>query len=119
MKTILVVDDEPNVRRLIAETMNDEGYKVRTAGNGYEALAIIENESIDLVILDIKMPKLDGIGTLGKIREFKKDLPVILNTAYGEYKTSDYHTWVADAVVQKSSTLDELLDAINKIFPKL
>ena len=89
MKTILVVDDEPNIRQLVAETVTDEGYKVLTAGNGFKALEIIENEPIDLVILDIKMPQLDRLEAIGKIKEFKKDLPVILLTAYGEYKTSD------------------------------
>jgi CheY-like chemotaxis protein len=126
MKTILVVDDEPNIRQLIVETLSDEGYNVYAAENGYKAIMIIENQPIDLVILDIRMPQCDGLKALGKIKEFNKSLPVILHTAYGEYKTSDYHTWGADAivqksltpdaVVQKSSNLDELLDEINKIF---
>ena len=116
MKTILVVDDEPNMRQLIAETINDAGYKVRTAGNGFEALEIIENEPIDLVILDIQMPQLDGLEAIGKIKEFKKNLPVILHTGYGEYKTRDYRTWVASAIIKKSSDFEELLEAINKIF---
>ena len=119
MKTILVVDDELNVRQLIAETMADEGYKVKVAGDGFEALEIIENEPIDLVILDIKMPKLDGLEAIGKIREFKRELPVILHTAYGDFKTRDYRTWGADYIIAKSPVLDELLEAINNIFSKM
>jgi DNA-binding NtrC family response regulator len=116
MKTILVVDDEPNMRKWVAETITDEGYKVITAGNGFEALKIIENEPIDLVILDIKMPQLDGLEAIGKIKQFKKDLPVILHTGYGEFKTKDYRTWVASAIIKKSSDPYELLEAIDKIF---
>ncbi|MDH3349578.1 MAG: sigma-54 dependent transcriptional regulator, partial [Desulfobulbaceae bacterium] len=84
MNTILIVDDEPNYLIVLAELMRDEGFEVYTAGNGKEAMAIVPETDLDLVISDMKMPVMDGIELLGYIKEFKKDLPVILITAYAE-----------------------------------
>ena len=61
--SILIVDDEPSILQSLAGLLIDEGFDVRTASNGYEALKTIESESPDLVLLDIRMPGLDGIDT--------------------------------------------------------
>lgn len=80
---ILVAEDEEDIRNMIEEQLVMEGYEVRKAADGYEALQIIRNEHIDLALLDVMMPKLDGFSVLRKIRE-TSEMPVIFVTARGE-----------------------------------
>jgi len=112
--TILVVDDEENIRWLYREELEDEGYKITDAASGEEALAIVPELKPDLVVMDIKMPGISGVDTLIKIKEIDKNIPVILCSAYGDYK-QDFSTWASDAYVVKSASLDELKKAITKV----
>jgi DNA-binding response OmpR family regulator len=114
MKHVLVVDDEKNICELYRRELEDEGYAVTIAHSGPEALAAVEREVPDLVILDIQMPGMDGIETLEKIIGRDKGVPVILNTAYSHYR-DDYTTWGADAYVVKSSDTSELKAEIKRI----
>ncbi|OOM77072.1 response regulator transcription factor [Clostridium sp. BL-8] len=82
-QSILVVDDEKDIREVIEIYLVNEGFEVITACDGLEALEKLENTNIDLIILDIMMPKLDGIRTCLKIREEKK-MPIIMLSAKGE-----------------------------------
>jgi len=117
MKKILVVDDEENIRFLYKEELTEDGYDVALAGSADEALERLKTEKPDLVTLDIKMPGMDGIETLRKIKEIDKDVPVILCTAYGQYK-QDFSSWASDAYVVKSADLHELKDTIRQILEK-
>ena len=112
MKRILVVDDEENIRVLYREELEDEGYAADVAANGQEALDKLNAFHPDIIILDIKMPGMDGVETLRRIREIQRDLPVILCSAYGEYK-QDLTTRAYDAYVIKRSDLTELKDTIK------
>ena len=114
MKRILVVDDEPGIRSLYSSELEEEGYKVRLACDGEEAQRIVDSEDIDLVILDIKMQKKDGLAALSHIKRTRKDLPVILNSAYPTFK-SDFQSWLADFYVVKSSNLNELKEKISQL----
>ena len=84
---ILLVDDERDFLEPITVWLEAKGYDVITANNGEQALKVLESKQPDIVFLDIRMPVLDGIGTLTRIRETNKELPVIMLTAYGEEKT--------------------------------
>ena len=84
MHTILIVDDEPNYQIVLAELLKDEGYEVFTADSGLAGLPIVRSTDLDLVLSDMKMPGMDGIEFLAKIKEFNRELPVILITAYAE-----------------------------------
>jgi len=117
MKKIMVVDDEENIRFLYQEELRDDGYEVVTAGSGEKALELLPMERPDLITLDIKMPGMDGMETLRKIKEIDKDIPVILCTAYGQYK-QDFSSWASDAYVVKSADLKELKDTIKDIMSK-
>src|SRR5262245_18601482 len=79
-QTILVVDDHSNVRTLIAEYLSELGYRVLAAGDGVEALALAGREPIDLILLDVMMPNLDGFEFL-RIYRKERNIPVILLTA--------------------------------------
>jgi len=114
MKKILVVDDEENIRLLLREELQDEGYAVLTAESGEKAIALVKAERPDLVTLDIKMPGESGLMTLRKIREIDYDLPVILCTAYTSYKTY-FSAVAADHYVVKSSDFGELKSKIREI----
>ena len=113
-KKILVVDDEKNIRLLLKEELQDEGYDVIMAENGATALEMIQEQTPDLVTLDIKMPGEDGLSILRKIREIEYDLPVIICSAYSVYKT-DFSAVAADHYVTKSSDFSELKNKIQEI----
>jgi CheY-like chemotaxis protein len=113
MKRIMVVDDEENIRFLYKEELEDEGFSVELAKNGEEALEKLPGFKPDLITLDIKMPLMDGIETLKRIRETERNLPVILCSAYSEYK-QDLATWASDAYVVKCADLTELKSTIRK-----
>ena len=95
MKRILVADDEMSIRLLYSEELREEGYEVFTASNGREALEVVEKEPLDLIILDIKMPEMNGIEVLRRIKEQHPNLPVLLSSAYSEYK-QDFGTWASE-----------------------
>ncbi len=111
---ILVVDDEENIRILFKEELEEEGYTIELASNGYEAIEKVRQTPFDLVVLDIKMPGIDGIQTLNEIKKINKEQHVILCSAYGEFK-QDFASWVSDAYVVKSADTDELKNAIKDI----
>ncbi|KAF2960305.1 response regulator [Thermotoga sp. 38H-to] len=114
MKRILVVDDEPNIRELLKEELQEEGYEVDTAENGEEALKKFFSGNYDLVILDIEMPGISGLEVAGEIRKKKKDAKIILLTAYSHYR-SDLSSWAADEYVVKSFNFDELKEKVKKL----
>ena len=117
MKTILVVDDDEAIRTLLQEELEDEGYKVLIATNARDALKMVAAEPLDLVVLDIRMPGMDGLEALPRILGLKEGLPVILNSAYTHYQES-FMSWAADAYVVKSSDLTELKQKIKELVNK-
>ncbi|MCK5540257.1 MAG: response regulator [Deltaproteobacteria bacterium] len=115
--TILVVDDEENIRWLYKEELEEEGYSIAVAASGEEALQMVPEIKPDLVVMDIKMPGISGVDTLIKIKEIDKNIPVILCSAYSDYK-QDFSTWASDAYVVKAASLDELKKAIREVLEK-
>lgn len=83
METILIVDDEKNYLVVLSSFLSGEGYEPITADNAQQALDIVENTDLDLVLTDMKMPSMDGIELLKRIKEKSPDLPVVMMTAYG------------------------------------
>ncbi|MCL1833726.1 MAG: response regulator [Leptospirales bacterium] len=116
MSKLLIVEDEKNLRDLYGEDLAESGYEVVKAANGKIAIELIKNDHFDLIIMDIRMPEMDGIETLGKVITMEKKIPVIIYTAYSNYK-SNFMTWTADAYLTKSSNLDELKNKIKELLP--
>lgn len=80
---ILVVDDEADARDLFKDLFSRKGYDVESASGGIEALEMVDKIGADVVLLDIRMPVMDGIEVLSKLRQKKSELPVVMLTAYG------------------------------------
>ena len=80
---VLVVDDEPNLRRVLSAQLARDGYEVHTACDGEEALATLRDHHVDLVITDLRMPKIDGMELLRRSRKMDAELPVVIITAHG------------------------------------
>uniref|UniRef100_A0A7V6A589 Response regulator n=1 Tax=Desulfobacca acetoxidans TaxID=60893 RepID=A0A7V6A589_9BACT len=114
MKRILVVDDDDAIRLLIEMELQDEGYEVLSASNAKDALKLVETEPLDLVILDIRMPGMDGLEALPRILGLREGLKVILNTAYSQYQES-FMSWAADAYIIKSADLAELKNKVKEL----
>ncbi len=83
METILIVDDEKNYPPILSAVLEEDGYETLTANSGHEALNILKGSDVDLVLTDMKMPIMDGIELLEKIKSDYPDLPVIMMTAHG------------------------------------
>lgn len=114
MKRILVVDDEESIRQLYQEELSEAGYSVELAADGAEALRKVEKARPDLMTIDIRMPGMDGVELLGRVRETHRDLPIIICTAYGDFK-GDFATWGSDAFLTKSADLQELKRKIHEL----
>jgi CheY-like chemotaxis protein len=114
MKTVLVADDEVSIRKLYQRELKLEGYNVVFASNAQEAVQKAREDTPDLVIMDIRMPGMDGIEAMGRILEENNEIPVVINTAYSSYKDS-FMSWCADAYVTKSSDLTELKETVKRI----
>ncbi|MDT8902807.1 response regulator [Anaeroselena agilis] len=81
---VLVIDDQPGIRRLLLEVLQEEGYTVLEASNGYDGLQKARDGRPALILMDMKMPGMDGIETLRELRRLGIDVRVIMMTAYGE-----------------------------------
>ncbi|MFB0507621.1 MAG: response regulator [Thermodesulfobacteriota bacterium] len=114
MKKILLVEDDESQRLLYRDELAEAGYEVILAANGREALNQLDVAEPDLVILDIVMPVMNGMETLGRLIREHRDIPIILNTAYSSYK-DDFMSWGADAFVVKSADLRGLKAKIREI----
>ena len=114
---LLVVDDEINQGLLYQQELEDEGYAVDVVNSGTAALENLKTSIYDLVVLDIGMPEMDGLETLGRLLGIDNKIPVIINTAYPSYK-DNFMSWAADAYVVKSMDLSELKDKIKESLSK-
>jgi two-component system response regulator AtoC len=118
LPNILVVDDEVNVIESFKQLLEDD-YKVLTATNGEEALEKVEKENLDIVLLDIRMPGMDGIEVLRRIEEMKENVDVIMVTAVNTMKTAiEAMKLGAYDYITKPFELDEVVVPINRALEK-
>ena len=114
MTTILLVEDELNHRLLYQTELEDDGYRVVLASDGWGALQQVKEEHPDLVVLDLGMPGMDGIEALWRMVGLNAKLPVIIYSAY-DNSQDNFMTWLADAYLVKSSNLDVLKGEIEQV----
>lgn len=113
MVKILVVDDELSIQRTLKDILEFEKYKVQMAGNGMEALEMIRNDSFDLILLDIKMPEMDGLEVLERLQKFS-DIPVIMISGHGTIETAvDAIKKGAFDFIVKPPDLNKLLETVR------
>jgi CheY-like chemotaxis protein len=111
---ILVVDDDPSILAVVSEVLDLEGYPVRTAKDGAEALAVVAQEPLSLVLLDMRMPVLDGWGFVRALRQQEIALPIVVMTA-----AQDARGWAEEIQAQgylaKPFELLDLLAAVERL----
>ena len=117
MEKVLCVDDDLSLLHLYYEELSEEGYRVILAKDGKEALSKFDKEKPHVVVMDIRMPVMDGIEALTAMLGKDRQVPVILNTAYPQYR-ENFMTWGAEAYVLKSSDLTELKRKIREVLDR-
>jgi two-component system response regulator (stage 0 sporulation protein F) len=115
--TLLVAEDDPALRRLYSQELRREGYQVVTSMNGPATIQKVKESQPDLVVLDIRMPGIDGIEVMSRILEENPELPIIINTAFASYRES-FLSWSADAYLIKCSDLSELKATIRSVLER-
>ncbi len=117
MKSLLIVDDQTGIRLLLDEVFRLEGFVTRLAANGMEALQSVEDEVPGCILLDMKMPGIDGIEVLKRLKSRWPEIPVIMMTAYGEIEmTEDAVKIGALKYFTKPFDIYEVRDAVNALF---
>lgn len=114
-KKLLIVDDQNGIRVLLVEVFSSEGYETFQASNGKLALSIVERENPDLVLLDMKIPGMDGLEILKRIKKINPEIKVIMMTAYGELEMiKEAQETGALMHFTKPFDIDELRMVVNK-----
>lgn len=113
MRRILIVDDEPSIAQILADFFSVEGYEVRAAAHGLEALACVTAAVPDLILLDVMMPHLDGPGTLARLKDDPdwRTIPVVMMSAARPPNDLEGFT----AFVEKPFDMDRLLELVDHL----
>jgi DNA-binding response OmpR family regulator len=112
VKKVLIVDDEPHLRLLYETELRRAGFDTMSAANAEQGIEYVDTMRPDLVVLDIRMPGMDGVEALQRILDRDNTIPVVLNTAYSSYR-ENFMTWAADAYVTKSADVTELVQTVR------
>lgn len=113
MSKILVVDDEVKPCEILKRFLERKGYEIFTSNNGKVALEKVKNEKPDIILLDIRMPEMDGIEVLKRVREFDKDVSIIMVTAIKDEEVSEEALKAgADGYINKPIDLNHLEESV-------
>lgn len=112
-KNILVIDDDEQIRNLLQEYLQIQGYNVNLAHDGLEGMSLVEQENLDLVILDLKLPYVSGLGLVEIVHKHKPDLPIICITGFGSPKNLAEQKGCF--VLAKPFDLKDILQSIQKM----
>jgi CheY-like chemotaxis protein len=113
---VLIVDDEEPLRTVLSSELASEGYQVETAADGDEAIELVQSRPVDLVLLDIKMPRVDGFEVLRFVKQRFPKIKVIMLTGYADLSSAiDSKRWGAEDFVSKPYDLFDLLTTIERV----
>jgi two-component system, NtrC family, nitrogen regulation response regulator NtrX len=113
---ILVVDDEEALRTVLSTELSSEGYEVSTASDGHDAIELVKDNNYDLVLLDIKMPNVDGFEVLKFVKGVKPEIKVIMLTGFADLKNAiESKRLGAEDFVSKPYDLVDLLTTIERV----
>jgi DNA-binding NtrC family response regulator len=116
MARILIIEDEAAIRRVLAKILSEEnkGYEVFEAEDGLAGMEIIKNEDFDLVLCDIKMPKMDGVEVLEAVKKIKPEIPMVMISGHGDLETA-VNTMKLGAFdyISKPPDLNRLLNTVR------
>ena len=114
--SVLVVDDEEALRTVLSSELASEGYQVESASDGDEAISIVQNKQFDLILLDIKMPKVDGFEVLKFVKKSYPQMKVIMLTAFADLKNAiESKKLGAEDFISKPYDLVDLLTTIERV----
>ena len=115
IKRVLVVDDEENILDLLSEVLGEEGYHVDGAANGFDALQKVKNNNFDVMLVDLRLPKMDGIELLRMVKEIKPQLSVIMMTGDANLQSAirSIRNGACDYIT-KPFSLGETIAAVNR-----
>ncbi|PWB39147.1 MAG: hypothetical protein C3F02_00820 [Parcubacteria group bacterium] len=113
---VLIAEDEKPMAKALQLKLSNVGFDVRVAGNGEEALAALEKEQFDIMLLDLVMPKLDGFGTLQAIAAKKIKVPVIItsNLSQEEDKARTRELGAVDYIVKSDTPINQIVETVKK-----
>jgi two-component system, response regulator, stage 0 sporulation protein F len=118
MKKILIVDDQYGIRVLLSELFKKEGYQTLQAANGMTAIELVKQECPDLVILDLKMPGMDGLEVFKNLKKFNEEVNVIFMTAYGELQlVQEFMKLGAITHFAKPFDIEEVCRTVKRVVP--
>jgi CheY-like chemotaxis protein len=116
-KTVLIVEDEQSMQRALKNKLTRAGYEVQTAGDGMEAITMLKSSQPDLVLLDLIMPKMDGISVLRQMKEDERlrAVPVVIltNLSAGDKVAEAMHLGTFDFLVKANYSLDDVLKKVT------
>ena len=115
-KKIFIVDDQEEIRELLSESFQEEGYKTFLAEDGIKALELFKENEIDVILSDIKIPNLDGIEFSKAVKSVNTDIPIFLITAFSEYTEKDIISIGVEAVIFKPFDMSEIIAIVNSKF---
>lgn len=121
MKKILVIDDDPNIQEILENILSELGYKINLASDGDQALKRIEQDKPDLILMDIRLPDIDGISLCRQVRQLKEtsNIPILMLTALSDVTTyHDAKLFGAVDYIVKPFDLDLLREKIEKVLSK-
>jgi CheY-like chemotaxis protein len=112
---ILVIDDEPIIRKLLSEVFFDDGHEVTCASNGAEALSKVRKKSFDIIFSDVHMPEMNGMETVKTIKRMNKEVDIIIMDSYPDAISQLARKEGAVACIHKPFELSEIRDVIRKV----
>lgn len=119
-KTVMIVDDEELTRGLINDVLTNEGFNVISAQNGKECLEILKRQKIDIILLDIMMPEMNGWDTAALIKTNKilQKIPIIFLTAKNDKASKEFGKYASEKYIEKPFEIENVLDLVKKILSK-